>query len=302
MMYLTMTHMLATSMLAAMPTTVLRCLLVLQMASLGIQTVAGALVEVAGRQLLVDGQPLHLKGVNWNPVPRGRTHPQGIDFRGYVHQDGDLMKEAGINAVRTYETLTDRYVLDELHKRGIWVINTVYIYGAANVAVVADLVNSVKDHPAILMWAVGNEWNYNGLYVGLTAEDSMELVQRAVEIIKTHDTTHPVSTVYGELPSLEVLGNLTEVDIWGLNVYRGKDFGDLFDVWATLSDKPMYIGEYGADAYNANTSMEDQEAQAYTYHQIRHFCFSLRTDDGRRSCTSSSLELDASPPAARTFL
>ncbi|MDP6215438.1 MAG: hypothetical protein QGI41_10925, partial [Acidimicrobiales bacterium] len=46
------------------------------------------------------------------------------------------------------------------------------------------------------------------------------------------------------------------------NVYRGIGFGDLFDTFASRSEKPMFLGEYGADAYNANIDAEDQAAQA----------------------------------------
>jgi len=39
-------------------------------------------------------------------------------------------------------------------------------------------------------------------------------------------------------------------------------FGDLFDAYAARSGKPMFFGEYGADAFNANIGREDQGAQA----------------------------------------
>jgi len=42
----------------------------------------------------------------------------------------------------------------------------------------------------------------------------------------------------------------------------GKKFGDLFDVYAGMSQKPMFLGEYGADAFNAKIQQEDQQAQA----------------------------------------
>merc|ERR1712176_1627338 len=50
----------------------------------------------------------------------------------------------------------------------------------------------------------------------------------------------------------------------GLNVYSGIGFYGLFDEYAGISGKPMFFGEYGADAYNANPDVrrEDQDAQA----------------------------------------
>jgi len=210
----------------------------------------------------VDGVPIHLKGVCWNPVGKGGTHPSGLNFAGYVAQDSGLMRNAGINAVRTYEPLTDRAVLDMLWQHRIYVINTVYSFGGLPASSVIAAVQAVKDHPAILMWAVGNEWNYNGLYVGMDLGAATARVREAVHLIKQHDNAHPVATVYGEVPDAATYAALSNVDVWGINSYRGLGFGDLFDVWKSRSGKPMFLAEFGADAYDARHHRQDQTAQA----------------------------------------
>ena len=45
-------------------------------------------IQVLGRQLLVNGAPLHLKGVAWNPVPKGGRHPADLDFASFVERLG----------------------------------------------------------------------------------------------------------------------------------------------------------------------------------------------------------------------
>jgi len=71
-----------------------------------------------------------------------------------------------------------------------------------------------------------------------------------------------VATVFGEMPSQEDVDYLHEVDIWGLNMYRGKDFEDAFSTWHSLSEKPMYVAEYGCDAFNSLINSTDFDAQA----------------------------------------
>mmetsp|Transcript_31994 Transcript_31994/g.68135 ORF Transcript_31994/g.68135 Transcript_31994/m.68135 type:complete len:440 (+) Transcript_31994:72-1391(+) len=221
-------------------------------------------IQVSGRQLLVDGRPLHLKGVNWNPVKKGGSHPLDLNFPGYVVQDAALMEQMGINAVRTYEPLTDRFVLDELHARGIFVLNTIYSCGSSNPTDVIAHVHAVKDHPAVLMWVIGNEWNYNNLYAGhLGYNDAVKVVGDVARIVKEHDPSHPVSSIYGGIPSWDVLRRLPDIDIWGINIYSGISFDNLFSEWALRSQLPMYIGEYGADAFNALTHSEDEDSQAH---------------------------------------
>mmetsp|Transcript_2490 Transcript_2490/g.6325 ORF Transcript_2490/g.6325 Transcript_2490/m.6325 type:complete len:341 (-) Transcript_2490:167-1189(-) len=218
--------------------------------------------RIDGRQLIVDGAPLHLKGVCWNPVPKGGVHPKDLDFRGFAASDAELMARAGINAIRTYEAINDTKVLDILWEKKIHVLNTVYIWGKDPMTEIVKRVNAVKNHPAVLMWVVGNEWNYNGLYVGLPYPVALERVKEAVKLIKENDQAHPVATVYGELPAPETLTELKDVDAWGINKYSGLDFGGLFEKWASLSDAPMFLGEYGADAYNSRTSNIDEPDQA----------------------------------------
>ncbi|MES2661742.1 MAG: di-heme oxidoredictase family protein [Pseudomonadota bacterium] len=219
-------------------------------------------ILLQGNKLLVNGNVFHIKGVNWNPVELGKTHPAGLDFAGAAVSDIPLMKAAGINVVRTFETLTDKVVLDALHSNGIYVLNSIYVYGGNSIDSIDALVNATKNHPAILMWLVGNEWNYNGFYTGLSFENSLNRVNQAAQRIKSLDTTHPVATVYGELPSANILSQLSSIDVWGLNVYRGFGFGSLFDQWKLLSSKPMFVAEYGADAFNASLNRQDPNAQA----------------------------------------
>jgi hypothetical protein len=202
-----------------------------------------------------------LRGVCWNPVGVGARHPEGLDYAGFAVRDIPLLVELGANVVRTYEPLLDRAVLDALWAAGIRVIDSVYPWGGDEPSVVVERVRAVAGHPAILYYAVGNEWNYNGLYIGLTHDEALERVREAARLIHAEDD-RPVATIYGELPSAETLAALVDVDVWGINAYRGISFGDLFERWRELTSLPMFVAEYGADAYNASLPGYDPESQA----------------------------------------
>jgi len=187
------------------------------------------------------------------------------DFPGFVEQDGDLMKAAGINAVRTYDPITDLDVLDKLWERGIWVVMQMYPWGGfdprVNPEMISDTVHKVKDHPAIIMWEVGNEWNYNNLYQidkGMSFEEARDRVKAAIDVIKANDTTHkrPVATNLGEIgifedPNADLFNKLSNADIFSMNTYREANFGDIFAKWKTLTTKPLYMGEFGCDAWDS---------------------------------------------------
>ena len=209
----------------------------------------------SGRGLLLDGTPRWMKGVTWNPVAAGGTHPADVDFSGFVAQDAALMRAAGVNVVRNYEPLRNPKVLDVLAEHGISLIASVYPWGGAAVTAVDDIVAATKDHPAVLMWYIGNEWNYNGLYVGLDLNASTARVAEVARRVKALDPSRPVATVYGEIPDVATFAALAEpIDLWGLNVYHGGSFGSLFDDWLVRSagtPRPMFIAEYGADAWDS---------------------------------------------------
>ncbi|MCU0677937.1 MAG: hypothetical protein MUE69_34840, partial [Myxococcota bacterium] len=182
--------------------------------------------RVDGRRLLIDGEPLEIRGVCWSPVPRGSAWPP--DYARFVDRDAEMMAAAGITHVRTYGPILDRTVLDRLHARGIAVLMTVYSWGGDPESVATESARQVIDHPAIAMWLVGNEWNYNGYYTGLPFGEAVARTERVAAALKALDPSRPVATIYGELPSPETLAAIPSVDLWGINAYRGIGFGDLF--------------------------------------------------------------------------
>jgi len=248
-----------------------------------------SLVAASGRQLMVqkrnpDGTlasptPWIMTGVNWSPASTNTmtstTDPNNAnvrrpEFGKWYATDLPLMKSMNVNTVRipldlgvdATEGPVGLAVLDACYTNGIFVIMTVdNAINDTNRAALA--VNYYKNHPAILAWALGNEVNINFYYgVASSIAETMQRTEIAAALIKTLDANHPVVCSYGEIDINDsgrrladtaqyVNNTCPHVDLWALNIYRGKTFGSLFTQWASITTKPMCLGEFGVDAYHS---------------------------------------------------
>lgn len=65
----------------------------------------------AGRQILLNGQPFTVKGVNYAPIPPGIAPDAVIQWGDVFHQDWShlhdrdipMMRAAGVNSIRIYQ-------------------------------------------------------------------------------------------------------------------------------------------------------------------------------------------------------
>jgi hypothetical protein len=236
-----------------------------------------SVVTVSGRQLQVrkrnlDGSlsavaPYAIRGVAWAPASKTtNTSPSDpnnatvrrVEFGNWYLRDIPLMRSMNVNTVRTFLDMgvdaTALAVLDKLYENNIMVVLTVD--NAINdTSRITTVVNYYKDHPAVLMWLLGNEWNLNRYYgVASTVQDAAARTQTAAALIKTLDTNHPVATSYGDIDgNLSTFVNTTcpAVDVWAMNIYRGSSFGNLFTQWSGISSKPLFLSEYGTDAFRS---------------------------------------------------
>ncbi len=225
--------------------------------------------------------PILFKGAAWSPSSRGSTGSptnRRSDFSVWYVSDVQMMKEMNATVVYVFidfgVTQSAFNLLDCLYKNKLYAIVTVDEDGSNNTDCIAQIVTAYKNHPAVLAWAIGNEWNinyYHGKYGNPDAPsvDSLTAAAQATEQaalqIKALDDTHPVISIHGEiniderqplLPTQDYLSTheiinevCPSVDVWGLNIYRGNTFGNLFAEWASISTKPMFISEFGTDSF-----------------------------------------------------
>lgn len=189
-----------------------------------------------GWELHRNGKPYYVKGV-------GGTSKM------------DELVKAGGNSMRTWGTENVGNELDECQKRGItltvgtWLGHRSYFNydDPAKVKEQYERVRSevlkFKDHPAVLMWALGNEMEVDN--------NDREALWRAIEdlakLCKQLDPNHPVMTVVADV-NKQKIDNIKKwapsIDILGINSYGGmptlpkrlKELG-----W----DKPYLVTEFG---------------------------------------------------------
>ncbi len=230
------------------------------------------LVEQRGEpQLIVDGQPFYIQGAGG---------------------DGDkaLLKASGGNAFRTWGVGDDTPAkLDEAERLGlkvalgIWLQHDRHGFDYDDDAAVQQqfedakaAVLRFKDHPALLMWGVGNEMEEYG---PTTNPKVWQAVNDIAEMIHEVDGQHPTMTVIAEiggdrLESIETL--CPAIDIVGINTYGGvtsipqryaalRDEGKITKPYVVAEFGPPGTWEIGRNAWDVPEELSStQKAQIYT--------------------------------------
>lgn len=195
--------------------------------------------------LLRNGQPFFAKGVG------GSKNLQ-------------LLVDSGGNSIRTWgietmgEKIDGKPFLDRCQELGIGVTVGIWVkherhgfnykdekFVKEQRAAVLDAVRKYKDHPAVLMWGLGNEME------GPTSDGADPTIWKELNelaaIIKKEDPNHPVMTVIaGAVPTkIKNIQNFyPNIDILGVNAYAaapgvGKGLRD--SGWT----KPFMLTEFG---------------------------------------------------------
>jgi hypothetical protein len=236
-------------------------LIILSINSYGIE------VKIENNTMVVNGESFYMKGICYHPVKIGKTK------RSFDNLDDDiiLMKEAGINTIRVYEPIDDINVLDKLANAGIKVVISFGYNQKGKFDIVSgtfiNYVRKYKNHEAILMWELGNEYNYNPQWFGGDIKNWYKAMELVSQIIQIEDPDRLVSSAHGDLPSKDALNIASSIQVWGMNVYRWDKPASIFSEWQAISDKPMYFAELGADSYmtkatNKYTKGINEQAQA----------------------------------------
>ena len=220
------------------------------------------------RSLLVAALVLFAAGANAQAVP---VELRQVDGNWQLLRDGEpylvrgaggdasleRLAAAGANSVRTWSTDNAGAILDRAHALGMTVTLGIWLdherhgfdYGdrrqvREQLERAREAVLEYRDHPALLLWGVGNEME------GFDSGDDpriWEAVNDVAAMIKELDPHHPTMTVTAEIGGgrIEMVHrHAPAVDIHGINAYAGA--ASIAErMRAGGASKPYVITEFG---------------------------------------------------------
>lgn len=239
-------------------------------------------VEIKNAQLLVNGQPVLIKGVN--------RHEMDPDF-GYavspqrMLEDIRLMKELNVNAVRTCHYPDDNLWYELCDQYGIYMVAEANVeshgmgYGEKTLAknpayAKAHLERNERNvqrnynHPAVIIWSLGNEAgfgpNFEACYKWIKAEDKTRPVQ--FEQAGTNDFTDIYCPMYLSPAASEkyAQGNVNKPLIQCEYAHAmGNSDGNFKEYWDLVRKYPKYQGGFIWDWVDQSLHMKDAKGRMF---------------------------------------
>lgn len=279
-------------------------------------------------RLLVDGKNFVVKGVTYTSTKIGESPHDGTmrpwmtldDNQNGLHDglfdswvdknrdgergddepvvgDAQLLKEMGVNTIRTYHgvdsagnydpTHYDKELMRRLNRdygiffmmgdfAGAYTIGSKASWGSGTdytdptqrdrvKATVKKMVLDHKDEPYVLFWLLGNENQHPHTNTNAFQKPAAyaTLINEIAEMIHKIDPEHPVAICNLNTTGLKELARYAPaVDIYGANVYSGAySMGSIWQLVKAYYDRPIVFTEMGCDAYATGVGL-DEAAQA----------------------------------------
>ena len=217
-------------------------------------------VEISNGQLLVNGKAVYMRGVNRHEHDEKKGH---VISRESMVKDVELMKQFNINAVRTSHYPNDPYFYELCDKYGLYVVDEANIeshgmgykpertlgnkpeWKAAHLDRIERMVERDKNHPSVIVWAMGNE-----------AGDGVNF-KAAYKWLKKRDPFRPVQYE-------RVLEN-PHTDI----ICPQYPWSYLERYGSRLQKRPMIISEYAHSMGNSTGNLKEIWDIIYKYHNLQ---------------------------------
>ena len=210
-------------------------------------------IEVTGNELLINGAPVLLHGVNLHEhdPEHGRAVPREL-----TRHDLVLMKTHNLNAVRAAHYPHDEHLAELCDELGLYLIDEANVeshgrqtslchdprYGAAIIERVERMVRRDKHHPSIIAWSLGNESGYGAPH------------DAAAAWVRRYDPTRPLHyegplmhDLYADAPVTDLVcpmySPIEDIVAWARS---GRD-----------TRRPLILCEYSHAMGNSNGSLSD---------------------------------------------
>lgn len=219
-------------------------------------------IEVAGRDILLNGKPIFLKGicVHEDHILKGKTTDEATIRRTIAH-----LKELNGNYLRLAHYPHDARFARIADEEGVLLWAEVPVYWAIafdNPATYADAENQLselvlrdRNRASVAIWSVGNE--------NADSDARLSFMSRLADKARELDGTRPISAAcLINHEKLAIEDRLAEhLDIIGVNEYYGwydPDFGKLPRILENSNpDKPVVVCEFGGGARSGQRGSVD---------------------------------------------
>ena len=258
-------------------------------------------IEIKDSQLLVNGQPVLIKGVN-----RHEMDPNGGSYvtRERMLQDIQLMKKFNVNAVRTCHYPDDPYWYELCDRYGLYIVAEANLeshgmgfkekslakdpaYKKAHLERNQRNVQCNFNHPSIILWSMGNECgdgsNFEACYDWIKQEDPSRFVhfEQAYDTGSNTDVYCPMYPTYSrcikyceddnkQKPFImceyaHAMGNaLGDFNIYWDLIRKYPKFQGGF-IWDWVDQSPRWTGRNGEMIYGYDGDFDDYKTKDDNY-------------------------------------
>ncbi|NOR88593.1 MAG: DUF4981 domain-containing protein, partial [Bacteroidales bacterium] len=240
-------------------------------------------VEIKDSQLLVNGIPVLLKGVNRHEHDHISGH---VISKESMLKDIELMKKFNINAVRTSHYPNDPYWYDLCDKYGIYVVDEANIeshgmgynldrtlgnnpdWEMAHLDRIERMMERDKNHPSVIIWSMGNEAGF-----GVNFKAAADLMHKIDPYRPTHyeragadSATDIVCPMY---PSINHLKKYVSQDHYRPLIMceyahaMGNSTGNLQEYWDMIESEDALQGGFIWDWVDQGLLQTDENGVDY---------------------------------------
>ncbi|WNG29146.1 cellulase family glycosylhydrolase [Cystobacter fuscus] len=219
-----------------------------------------------------------------------------------LFQNWDEQNDPSSDPGRVDQTVLANYraVLDEADRQGIYVLMNYFLPTSVDYRVgqqvkfnkdartrhklrFRNIINVFKNRtefPMVLMWALGNENNFEWNRGQMTSEAMFDFLGEAIrEADQQADSAHPYTVVLGDNPQLDIhntslLNRAPLVDVWSINMYNTEQgFKNIIQGYSL--NKPLLFTEFGYDAcqHNKGCDFSNPEGRGTQEAQLQQAAF-----------------------------